>query len=83
MLRNALLHAGIVAEPTHLERILLDADIDPKRRGETLHLDEFARLADRLHAMSAVVPDLPQRRSSSNLEDIGGKGEEAGVDDRL
>ena len=59
MLRNALLHAGIVAEPTHLERILVDADIDPKRRGETLNLEEFARVADRLHAMRAVLLDTP------------------------
>lgn len=56
MLRNALLHAGIMAEPAALERTLVDADIDPKRRGETLSLDEFARLADHLYAMHAVSP---------------------------
>src|SRR5574337_1572338 len=56
MLRNTLLHAGIMAEPTALERTLVDADIDPKRRGETLSLDEFARLADRLSAMHAISP---------------------------
>ncbi|MDE2484470.1 MAG: ribosomal RNA small subunit methyltransferase A [candidate division NC10 bacterium] len=56
MLRNALLHAGILAEPTALERTLVDAGIDPKRRGETLHLDEFAQLANRLYAMHVVSP---------------------------
>lgn len=56
MLRNALLHANIMAEPTELERILGDADIDPRRRGETLNLNEFARLADRLHAMRTISP---------------------------
>jgi 16S rRNA (adenine1518-N6/adenine1519-N6)-dimethyltransferase len=54
MLRNALLHAGIMAEPAALERTLMDLDIDPKRRGETLSLDEFARLADRLYAMHVI-----------------------------
>ena len=56
MLRNALLHAGIMAEPTALERTLVDVDIDPKRRGETLNLDEFARLADHVYAMRAISP---------------------------
>ncbi|MDD5558106.1 16S rRNA (adenine(1518)-N(6)/adenine(1519)-N(6))-dimethyltransferase RsmA [Candidatus Methylomirabilis sp.] len=56
MLRNALMHADIIAEPTALERTLVDADIDPKRRGETLSLDEFARLADRLYAMHVISP---------------------------
>lgn len=56
MLRNALLHADIMAEPAALERTLVDADIDPKRRGETLSLDEFARLADRLYAIHTISP---------------------------
>src|SRR5574337_2102028 len=59
MLRNALLHADIMAESTALERALVDADIDPKRRGETLSLDEFARLADRLYAMGMLPTDPP------------------------
>lgn len=54
MLRNALLHAGIVAESTALERILENADIDPKRRGETLSLHEFARLSDCLYATHPI-----------------------------
>src|SRR5574337_43267 len=66
MLRNALLHAGIMAEPTALERTLMDVDIDPKRRGETLSLDEFARLADRLHTMHAISP----RQTLSGEEDV-------------
>ncbi|HWQ68369.1 MAG TPA: 16S rRNA (adenine(1518)-N(6)/adenine(1519)-N(6))-dimethyltransferase RsmA [Patescibacteria group bacterium] len=56
MLRNALLNAGIMAEPADLDRILADAGIDPKRRGETLNLDEFAQLADRLYAMRVISP---------------------------
>lgn len=48
-LRNALLGGGIMADSTALERTLADVDIDPKRRGETLTLDEYVRLADRLH----------------------------------
>ncbi len=50
-LRNALLSGGITADPAAVERALLDIGIDPRRRGETLSLDEFARLADHLHAM--------------------------------
>jgi 16S rRNA (adenine1518-N6/adenine1519-N6)-dimethyltransferase len=56
MLRNALLQGGITAEPTILERTLVETDIDPMRRGETLTLDEFAKLADRLFAMQAILP---------------------------
>ncbi|CBE69233.1 MAG: ribosomal RNA small subunit methyltransferase A [Candidatus Methylomirabilis oxygeniifera] len=56
MLRNALLNAGIMTEPADLDRILADAGIDPKRRGETLNLDEFAQLADRLYAMGITSP---------------------------
>ncbi len=57
-LRNALLGGGIVADSTVLERILADVGINPKRRGETLDLTEFAKLADHLHAMQ-VIP-IPQ-----------------------
>lgn len=55
-LRNTLLHAGIMEDSTALERTLVAAGIDPKRRGETLSLDEFAGLADRLHAMPGSLP---------------------------
>ncbi len=57
-LRNALLSGGIMADSTAMERTLADVGIDPKRRAETLNLDEFARLADHLYAMQ-VVP-IPQ-----------------------
>ena len=57
-LRNALLGGGIMADSTALERTLADVGIDAKRRGETLSLDEFASLADRLHAMQIVPPPL-------------------------
>lgn len=54
--RNALLGGGIVADSTVLERILADVGIDPKRRGETLDLPEFAKLADHLRATQVVTP---------------------------
>lgn len=66
MLRNALLHADIMTEPTAMERTLMDAGIDPKRRGETLSLDEFARLADRVFAMGAISP----QQALSGEEDL-------------
>lgn len=43
-LRNALAAAGFA----DVESALLDAGIDPVRRGETLSLEEFARLSGRL-----------------------------------
>ena len=55
-LRNALLGGGIMADSTVLERTLADVGIDPKRRGETLNLDEYARLADHLHTMQGLPP---------------------------
>ncbi|WP_239993239.1 16S rRNA (adenine(1518)-N(6)/adenine(1519)-N(6))-dimethyltransferase RsmA [Candidatus Methylomirabilis limnetica] len=74
MLRNALLHADIMAEPTALERTLVDADIDPKRRGETLSLDEFAKLADRLHAMGMFLPTPPHSPLSPTVGEDQGEG---------
>ena len=55
-LRNALLGAGMMADSTALEQALLDVNIDPKRRGETLTLAEFARLADHLDPMQIGLP---------------------------
>jgi 16S rRNA (adenine1518-N6/adenine1519-N6)-dimethyltransferase len=52
-LRNALLNSGLFADGPALERGLLDAGIEPNRRGETLDLREFARLADRLDGSEA------------------------------
>jgi 16S rRNA (adenine1518-N6/adenine1519-N6)-dimethyltransferase len=42
-LRNAL--AGVVAPADAVDRALAAAEIDPGRRGETLSIEEFARLA--------------------------------------
>ena len=81
MLRNALLHAGITAESTALERTLVDADIDPKRRGETLSLDEFARLADRLYAMRVVPLDTPHPPLSPRVPHGCGEDHGEGTDD--
>ncbi|MGH7412384.1 MAG: 16S rRNA (adenine(1518)-N(6)/adenine(1519)-N(6))-dimethyltransferase RsmA [Candidatus Methylomirabilis sp.] len=55
-LRNALARSGILTDSTALEQALLEVNIDPKRRGETLDLQEFARLADQLDAMEVVRP---------------------------
>lgn len=46
-LRNALRGAGAA---DRADRALSDALIDPKRRGETLSIEEFARLAERWEA---------------------------------
>jgi 16S rRNA (adenine1518-N6/adenine1519-N6)-dimethyltransferase len=45
-LKNALLMAGI--PPAALTEALSESEIDPGRRPETLNLNEFARLSDRL-----------------------------------
>ena len=50
MLSNALKNMGIAAE--EVNSWLLAADIDGKRRGETLSLNEFAHLADTFKAMN-------------------------------
>ncbi len=55
-LRNALLGGDISADSAALDRALADASIDPKRRGETLTLEEFASLADHLHPMQVTPP---------------------------
>jgi 16S rRNA (adenine1518-N6/adenine1519-N6)-dimethyltransferase len=53
-LRNALLNSGLFPDAAALEQALREAGVDPKRRGETLDLGEFARLADRLDGSDAV-----------------------------
>lgn len=45
-LRQAL--AGLAQSPVEAEAVLLAAGIDPKRRGETLTIDDFARVAQAL-----------------------------------
>ncbi len=66
-LRNALLGGGIPANSAPLDRALAAAGIDPKRRGETLTLEEFASLADHLHATHIVPPlqDAPEGEDAS------------------
>jgi len=70
-LRNALLGGGIVANSMVLERTLADVSIDPKRRGETLDLTEFARLADHLHAMHVVTPPQDPGEEEDVSDDHG------------
>lgn len=45
-LRNALLGSkDLHLKPGHLDRILAELDIDPRRRPETLSVEEFNNLA--------------------------------------
>lgn len=70
-IRNALLGGRILADAPALDRALAEEKIDPKRRGETLALDEFARLADHLHATRALSPPsghTPQEDFPHNKE---------------
>lgn len=48
MLRNALLQASIVSDREALEQAFSISGIDPRRRGETLSIEEFGRLSDAL-----------------------------------
>jgi 16S rRNA (adenine1518-N6/adenine1519-N6)-dimethyltransferase len=68
-LRNALAHAGILPEAGALERAVRAAKIDPNRRGETLDLDDFARLADHLYAAGhRASPPTPAHRTRSQRQ---------------
>ena len=58
-LANALRHAFPAIEPAILRQTLDRSGIAPRRRGETLSLDEFARLSD------ALQPVLPLRKDDS------------------
>jgi 16S rRNA (adenine1518-N6/adenine1519-N6)-dimethyltransferase len=51
-LRNTLAASGF--GPEGLEKALLAVDIDPGRRGETLTLEEFARMADGLKSLKGM-----------------------------
>jgi len=73
-LRNALASGGILADSTTVEQALLEVDIDPKRRGETLDLHEFARLADHLDAMGMFPPDPPHPPLSPTGREDQGEG---------
>ena len=68
-LRNALARSGILTDSTALEQALLDVKIDPKRRGETLDLQEFARLADQLDAMEVAQPGQDPDTADEDLGD--------------
>ena len=51
MLVNALRHAFPSVDPQLIHRILADSGIAPTRRGETLRLDDFARVSDALQQL--------------------------------
>jgi 16S rRNA (adenine1518-N6/adenine1519-N6)-dimethyltransferase len=54
MLVNALRHEFPPVNPQHLHQILADSGIAPTRRGETLTLDEFARVGDALQRLLPI-----------------------------
>ncbi len=54
-LRNSLLGSGW--QPEQVDRAFAETDIDPRRRGETLALEEFGRLANALEADETGVQD--------------------------
>jgi 16S rRNA (adenine1518-N6/adenine1519-N6)-dimethyltransferase len=62
-LRNTLSASGFGG--AHLEPLLQGLEIDPVRRGETLSLEEFSRLAIALQA----VPGLGARDQNESLEE--------------
>jgi 16S rRNA (adenine1518-N6/adenine1519-N6)-dimethyltransferase len=53
-LANALRHAWPSIDPAILRQTLEHSGIAPGRRGETLSLDEFARLSDGLQPLLPV-----------------------------
>jgi 16S rRNA (adenine1518-N6/adenine1519-N6)-dimethyltransferase len=61
---NALRHALPLIEPASLRQILEHSGIVPNRRGETLSLDEFARLSD------ALQPQLSLHRDDDPLRSL-------------
>ena len=61
-LLNALHAAFHEIDKDALPPLLLDLQIDPQRRGESLNLEEFARLTNALH------PLLPQREATEEGE---------------
>ncbi|KEI06806.1 16S rRNA (adenine(1518)-N(6)/adenine(1519)-N(6))-dimethyltransferase RsmA [Clostridium botulinum] len=52
-LRNAIKSLGFVSSD-NIEKVFNDADIDPRRRGETLTLEEFGKLADSVYNIKEV-----------------------------
>lgn len=47
-LQNALSGSALNLEKSHVEEILSNCDMDPKRRGETLSMSEFALLSNKI-----------------------------------
>jgi 16S rRNA (adenine1518-N6/adenine1519-N6)-dimethyltransferase len=54
MLSNALRHEFPPVDPPHLRQIIMDSGIAPTRRGETLTLDEFARVGEALQRLLPI-----------------------------
>jgi 16S rRNA A1518/A1519 N6-dimethyltransferase RsmA/KsgA/DIM1 with predicted DNA glycosylase/AP lyase activity len=55
MLKNALLSGDLGLEAPQLSEVLERAHIDPRRRAETLSVEEFVRLANLLESRDGVV----------------------------
>ncbi|ERN53518.1 16S rRNA (adenine(1518)-N(6)/adenine(1519)-N(6))-dimethyltransferase RsmA [Alkalihalophilus marmarensis] len=49
ILNNLVHNLASKSQKAEIEQALAEADIDPKRRGETLSIEEFAKLSDRLY----------------------------------
>ncbi|AYF54055.1 16S rRNA (adenine(1518)-N(6)/adenine(1519)-N(6))-dimethyltransferase RsmA [Clostridium botulinum] len=52
-LRNAIKSLGFISSDK-IEKVFNDANIDPRRRGETLTLEEFGKLADSVYKIKEV-----------------------------
>jgi 16S rRNA (adenine1518-N6/adenine1519-N6)-dimethyltransferase len=66
-LTNTLRHALPLIEPAILRHTLEHSGITPSRRGETLTLDEFARLSD------ALQPMLPLHTDDDPVSSLGSR----------
>ncbi len=49
ILNNLVHNLGMKNQKALIERALKEAEIDPQRRGETLSIDEFASLSNRIY----------------------------------
>lgn len=56
MLRNSL-SAGLALSPTRVEEVLAQAGIDPRRRAETLALQEWADIAEAVTSSAGLGPN--------------------------
>ncbi len=63
-LRNAL-SAGLRRSPADIEELLRQAGIDPRRRAETLSLEEWAGLAGALYGGGALEPEEHPQQDSN------------------